>query len=193
MSGSGSVYKWCGCRATGVGERTCPRLKQRGYGSWYFSVRLEHVPGRRCRVRRGGFASWEAARVALRRAQSIGASVTDLAMWMVVEWFQHWLDGWTRLRPRTRVGYQERVDRLPDPLSKQCAVGGADSRACAAAEPGATVPSFKGHVAPGSRKPTPKNTEHTTAVSGLAFPGACQVVRIERHRRHHARRKTAAR
>ncbi|WP_262391736.1 tyrosine recombinase XerC, partial [Nocardiopsis sp. CNR-923] len=86
-------------------------MRSRGHGSWYFSVELEHVPGERCRVRRGGFASRGAARAALRRAQGIEPTEMDPAVWTVGEWLRHWLDTGTRLRPRTWVGYAEHIDR----------------------------------------------------------------------------------
>jgi integrase len=78
-------------------------------------VDLGHLPGERRRVRRGGFASREAARAALRRAQSIEAAETDPAVRTVAEWLQCWLSSRTRLRPRTRVGYAEHIDRYLNP------------------------------------------------------------------------------
>ncbi len=36
-------------------------------------------------------------------------------MWTVGEWLQHWLDTRPRLRPRTRVGYGEHIDRYLKP------------------------------------------------------------------------------
>lgn len=36
-------------------------------------------------------------------------------VWTVGEWLQHWLDTRTRLRPRTRVGYGEHIDRYLKP------------------------------------------------------------------------------
>ena len=62
-------------------------------------------------MRRGGFASREAARAALRRARSTEAAETDPAVRTVAEWLRCWLDSRTRLRPRTRVGYAEHIDR----------------------------------------------------------------------------------
>ncbi|MDE3721376.1 site-specific integrase [Nocardiopsis sp. N85] len=37
------------------------------------------------------------------------------AVWTVGGWLQQWLDGRTRLRARTRVGYQEHIDRYLNP------------------------------------------------------------------------------
>ncbi|WP_435107189.1 hypothetical protein [Nocardiopsis synnemataformans] len=66
-------------------------------------------------MRRGGFASREAARAALRRARSSEAARTDPAVRTVAEWLRYWLDTRTRLRPRTRVGYVEHIDRYLNP------------------------------------------------------------------------------
>jgi hypothetical protein len=61
----GSVYRRCGCRdkATGrlLGAR-CPGLRSREHGSWYFRADLPSATGERHRVRRGGFATQDAAR-----------------------------------------------------------------------------------------------------------------------------------
>jgi len=63
MAGS---YRRCGCinRATGkrFGTR-CPRLSDSEHGSWYFAVQATDTDrrGRRIRLRRGGYASPEAA------------------------------------------------------------------------------------------------------------------------------------
>ncbi len=40
---------------------------------------------------------------------------TGPVVWTVGEWLQHWLDTRTRLRPRTRVGYGEHIDRYLNP------------------------------------------------------------------------------
>ena len=64
----GSMYRRCGCReeATGrlLGAR-CPGLSSSQHGSWYFSADLPSASGERRRVRRGGFATQEAAAAAL--------------------------------------------------------------------------------------------------------------------------------
>ncbi|WP_236572249.1 MULTISPECIES: N-terminal phage integrase SAM-like domain-containing protein [unclassified Nocardiopsis] len=113
MLGPGSVFKRCGCRVAGTSRRLgsgCPRLRSRRHGSWYFSLESAQTPGGRCRVRRGGFASREAARVALRRARG-DEQGAEPVVWTVAAWLRHWLEGRTRLRARTRVSYAEHIDR----------------------------------------------------------------------------------
>ncbi len=94
MLGSGSVFKRCGCRVGGTSRKlgsTCPRLRSRGHGSWYFSLESDQ-PGGRSRVRRGGFASREAARAALHRARGDAPGTGGPLVLTVGAWLQHWLD-----------------------------------------------------------------------------------------------------
>ena len=118
VSGSGWVYKRCGCRGVrGVKAREgrCPGLARRGHGSWYFALELDHAPGARRRVRRGGFVSREAAREGLRRARELEGGDTDPAVLTVGEWLEHWLATRTRLRPLTRTSYAEHIHRHLQP------------------------------------------------------------------------------
>jgi hypothetical protein len=88
MSTSGSAFKRCGCRLPGTSRKVgggCPQLRSCGHGSWYFSAESEHLPGGRYRLRRGVFASREAARAALRRAQGFEVAVADPVVWTVGE------------------------------------------------------------------------------------------------------------
>jgi hypothetical protein len=67
MSGEGVIFKRCGCRDERDGkrlERRCPRLAERGHGSWAFHYSVTTIFGRRERVRRGGYTSRAAARAA---------------------------------------------------------------------------------------------------------------------------------
>jgi hypothetical protein len=86
----GSVFKrcGCGCRVAGSSSRLgggCLRLRCREHGSWYFSLESERAGGR-CRVRRGGFVSREAARTALRRARGDEAGAAEPVVWTVAAW-----------------------------------------------------------------------------------------------------------
>ncbi|SCE96086.1 Phage integrase family protein [Micromonospora echinospora] len=59
MSSAGVVFKRCGCRDASRRrlEQSCPRLAERGHGSWYFHCSATNLLGRRERVRRGGYAT----------------------------------------------------------------------------------------------------------------------------------------
>jgi hypothetical protein len=65
MASSGVTFKRCGCRGQDGRrlEKSCPRLGERGHGTWYFHCSASNVLGRSERVRRGGYPS-QAARPA---------------------------------------------------------------------------------------------------------------------------------
>lgn len=118
MSGSGWVYKRCGCRGVrGVKAREgrCPDLARRGHGSWYFALELDHLPGGRRRVRRGGFVSRDAARQGLCRVRELEGGDADPAVLTVGVWLEHWLATRTRLRPLIRTSYAEHIHRHLQP------------------------------------------------------------------------------
>lgn len=55
---SGGVFKRCGCRSSETGRllsSACPEFIDRGHGSWYFDCAVPVLPGRRERLRRGGY------------------------------------------------------------------------------------------------------------------------------------------
>ncbi|MGX7669173.1 hypothetical protein [Plantactinospora sp. DSM 117369] len=67
MAGPGKVHKRCGCRDNSTKkrlEKDCPRLPERGHGSWYFDCSATDAFGKPARARRGGFPSKAAARQA---------------------------------------------------------------------------------------------------------------------------------
>lgn len=103
MRGSGSVYKRCGCRDVSSGRqlgRHCPKLVQRGHGSWYFAAPRGY--GRP--LRRGGYATRDQARAAL-RALRCTQPLT------VRGWLDQWLATRGRLRANTRRNYRYLFDQ----------------------------------------------------------------------------------
>jgi len=113
MIGQGSVYKRCGCvdpvtrRQLG---RRCPRLAGGRHGSWYLELELPAGPdGRRCRIRRGGYASRAAAAAVLarlrgpRHGDQCGGALT------VGDWLAHWLASRTSPATSTMRGYAAHV------------------------------------------------------------------------------------
>ena len=72
----GSTFKRCGCRDQRTGRQLgqrCPRLRERGHGSWYLAIELSAAPdGQRRRVRLGGYATRAAAQAALGRLATPG-------------------------------------------------------------------------------------------------------------------------
>src|SRR5436190_4498521 len=100
----GSTFKRCGCRDQRTGRQLgqrCPRLRERGHGSWYLAIELSAAPdGRRGRVRLGGYATRAAAQAALGRlATPGGQGRRSVAGWTIGQWLVAWLAGRQSLRP----------------------------------------------------------------------------------------------
>jgi hypothetical protein len=113
MDAKGSVYKRCGCRLDGTRKRlgrTCPGLRQRGHGSWYYSLDVPPYPGnRRRRIRRGGFPSRTVAGEALRQLQSPCPGDPTSRLLTMGQWLGIWLAGRVSLCPSTLRGYASHV------------------------------------------------------------------------------------
>jgi hypothetical protein len=123
MSNTGVIFKRCGCRdATGKRlERTCPRLAERGHGSWYFHASATNLFGRSERVRRGGFASQAAARRARDEWLASTGEERSARSWTVERWLRYWLSTRTAIRPTTRLHYTCDVERALIPhLGRLC-------------------------------------------------------------------------
>ncbi|MEV4130587.1 tyrosine-type recombinase/integrase [Dactylosporangium sp. NPDC049742] len=113
-SDSGVIFKRCGCRDTHRRrlEQRCPRLTERGHGTWYFHCSATNLLGRRERARRGGYPSQTAARRA--RDEFLAGTAADRTAqgWTVERWLRHWLDSRTSIRPTTRFHYTRDVDTV---------------------------------------------------------------------------------
>ncbi len=104
MSGSGGVFKRCGCRHPRTGrslESACPRLSERGHGSWYFDCAVATVRGRRERVRRGGYLTRREAVAARDALLNRSADDCGVDAWAVGRWLRYWLTTRTSIRPST--------------------------------------------------------------------------------------------
>src|SRR5690349_25103502 len=112
MTAHGVIFKRCSCRDADRRrlEQSCPRLPQRGHGSWYFHSSATNLLGRRERARRGGYPSQAAARRA-RDAWLAGTAADRTAQgWTVERWLRYWLDSRTHLRATTRFHYTRDVE-----------------------------------------------------------------------------------
>jgi integrase len=112
MRGSGRVYKRCGCTAPDTGRLRgsgCPRLAERGHGSWYFAVDLPvGSDGRRHQLRRGGFRTRAAAEAA--KAYLLGADAEcDRGLVTLGQWLDLWLEMRQTLSYSTRRIYTQHV------------------------------------------------------------------------------------
>jgi len=104
MRNQGAIVKRCGCVEPGTRRRLgrrCPRLFERGHGSWYFHRSVTTMFGGRERVRRGGYPTRRAAEVA--RDELLERSRVDRATqtWTVARWLRHWLTTRASIRPST--------------------------------------------------------------------------------------------
>lgn len=94
MADTGKTFKRCGCR-NGRGQRleqNCPRLAERGHGSWQFHCSAPNLFGCSERIRRGGFPSQAAARAARDETLADSAARRSGDGWTLERWLRHWLD-----------------------------------------------------------------------------------------------------
>ena len=113
MSGGG-VFKRCGCRSATTREllsSSCPRLSERGHGSWYFDCAVPVLPGRRERERRGGYVTRREAVAARDALLGDGSEQATAEGWTVARWLRYWLTTRTRIRPTTLRSYEMHVER----------------------------------------------------------------------------------
>src|SRR5690348_4929985 len=92
MADTGRTLKRCG-RRNSRGERLekhCPKLSERGHGSWYLHCSATTLLGGRDRIRRGGFASQAAARLARDECLADSAPRRTAEAWTLERWLRHW-------------------------------------------------------------------------------------------------------
>jgi integrase len=114
MATPGVIFKRCGCRDSSRRrlEQSCPRLGERGHGTWYFHLSATNVLGRRERVRRGGYPSQSAARHARDEWLTVTEADRTATGWTIERWLRHWLDTRTKIRPTTRFHYTRDVEKI---------------------------------------------------------------------------------
>ncbi|MFG1995647.1 tyrosine-type recombinase/integrase [Actinoplanes sp. NPDC048988] len=112
MASTNKTFKRCGCRNQQGKrlEQTCPRLPERGHGSWYFQCSAPNLYGRSERIRRGGFLTQNAARQAREDCLADSAARRCGDGWTLERWLRHWLDTRTRIRLTTRLAYTRDVE-----------------------------------------------------------------------------------
>ena len=124
---SDSIYKRCKCpgadgREAGAG---CPELRRRDgawnprHGTWYFALELPPGPGgkRRPRLRRGGFATREAAEAARDQAKEKLRHGADPSVRVTTgKYLTDWLAGRVDLKATTRHNYTVSIGTYLIPL-----------------------------------------------------------------------------
>ena len=122
-----SIYKRCKCRDDDGKElgADCPELKRRDgawnprHGTWYYALELPPGPGgkRRPRLRRGGFATREAAEAARDQAKEKMRHGADPSVRVTTEkYLTDWLAGRVDLKPTTRHNYAVSIGTYLIPL-----------------------------------------------------------------------------
>src|SRR3954451_24782850 len=102
MSGGG-VFTRSGCRSAQTGQllsSACPQLSDRGHGSWYFDCAVPVLPGRRERLRRGGYPTRREA-VAARDVLLSDGNTATTEGWTMQSRLRYWLTTRTKIRPTT--------------------------------------------------------------------------------------------
>jgi len=113
MRTPGQIFKRCGCRNQATKQRldrACPRLSERGHGTWYFHCSATNALGRAERIRRGGYPSQAAARRARAEWLAHTGQERTARSWTLERWLRYWLASRTQIRPTTRLHYTRDVD-----------------------------------------------------------------------------------
>src|SRR5439155_9356330 len=136
MIGPGVIVKRCGCLEPGTRRRLgrrCPRLAERGHGSWYFHCSVTTMFGGRERVRRGGYSTRRAAEAAREERLERSRAERTTQTWTVARWLRHWLTTRISIRPSTLRSYTEHVERHLIPYLGRIRLGELTGRDVAAA------------------------------------------------------------
>src|SRR3982750_932164 len=108
MGIGGGIFKRCGCRSATTGRlvsSTCPPFVARGHGGWYCACAAPALPGRRERLRRGGYPTRREA-IAARDALLGDGDTATAEGWTMQRWLRYWLTTRTKIRPTTLRSYQ---------------------------------------------------------------------------------------
>ncbi len=91
---------------------TCPKLGQKGHGTWYFYFEAEPGEGgKRARVRRGGFAKKDDAKKKAKELYDAASAGTDvLSDEKCGDFFLRWIKAKKSLARTTRHGYEEHIN-----------------------------------------------------------------------------------
>lgn len=113
-STNGVIFKRCSCRDGNRRrlEQSCPRLTERGHGTWYFHCSATNLLGRPERARRGGYPSQAAARRARDEWLATTGEDRTARSWTVERWLRYWLSSRTSIRPTTKLHYTRDVERI---------------------------------------------------------------------------------
>ncbi|MFD3452754.1 tyrosine-type recombinase/integrase [Streptomyces sp. NPDC058691] len=96
-------------------DKTCPKLKQREHGSWYYSIELPPGPDgkRRPRAKQGGFRTKKEAAAEAERVWKLAQGGVDvLSDETVADYLRRWFAKRVDLKRSTRAGYEDYIERV---------------------------------------------------------------------------------
>ncbi|WP_217572433.1 site-specific integrase [Streptomyces sp. GbtcB7] len=104
-----------GKQKIGYLEKTCPKLKQRDHGSWYYSIELPPGPnGKRLpRAKKGGFHTKTKATAEAEKIWKLAQDGVDvLSEETVADYLRRWFAKRVDLKKSTRKGYEDYIERV---------------------------------------------------------------------------------
>jgi integrase len=114
VDSSAGVFKRCGCRSRETGRplgAACPDVTREEHGSWYYRLELAPWPdGRRRQLRRGGFATAEAAHSERDQFGATGERGPADATLTMGQWLRLWLATLGHIRGSTLCAYRANVE-----------------------------------------------------------------------------------
>ncbi|MFE3527290.1 tyrosine-type recombinase/integrase [Streptomyces sp. NPDC059161] len=95
-------------------ETTCPLLKKRDHGSWYYSFELPPGPGgKRRHPKKGGFRTQADAAAACEKAWNLAQDGVQIdSKETVEEYLRRWFAKRVDLKRSTREGYEDHIERV---------------------------------------------------------------------------------
>lgn len=127
------TYKRCSCKGPLVDEngkpvldddgkqkivrldKTCPKLKQRDHGTWYYSIELPPGPDgkRRPRAKHGGYRTKKDAATEAEKVWKLAQGGVDvLSDETVADYLLRWFAKRVDLKRSTRAGYEDYIERV---------------------------------------------------------------------------------
>jgi integrase len=131
VNSKGVTLKRCGCLHPDTNRplgNACPKLPKPDHGSWYFQCSTRNVLGKAERIRRGGYRSEEAARLACDELLALSREEQAGQSWTVARWLRHWLSTRKRIRPTTKMHYRRDIENFLIPHIGHLIVGDLNSR-----------------------------------------------------------------
>ncbi|AEV81238.1 Integrase [Actinoplanes sp. SE50] len=109
------LFKQCGCRDAGTRQRLrarCPRIGERGHGTWYYRCYIRDMLGESVQISHGGYRTLTEARQARTAVQAESREQYAGRTWTIARWLTYWLTTRTAIRPTTHAIYTRHVHQF---------------------------------------------------------------------------------